>query len=184
MIDCGMRIRRHLWLTLLLAATLPGCNKPARDSAVEATPIPEPVAKTNTLETRRLGGAIDAYEQMPNAVTSSAVKKTMADLDGEIAELEARAAKTSGSEKDEAEMKRRNLTEYRDTQKARFELLQVKGSVGVAREPATDARSAEQKARDAAKDVGDKVEAGAKRAGDTLEKAGQNAKDAIREIGR
>src|SRR3954468_23995136 len=112
MIECGMRNRRQLWLTLLVAATLPACNNHGRSPTAEATPIPEPVAKTNTLETRRLGSAIDTYEQSPDADRSAAVKKAVADLDGEIAELEARVAKTSGGEKEEAEMKRRNLSEY------------------------------------------------------------------------
>src|SRR3954468_23681711 len=82
MIECGMRNRRQLWLTLLVAATLPACNNHGGGPTAEATPIPEPVAKTNTLETRRLGSAIDADEQSPDAARGAAGRKKEGEEEG------------------------------------------------------------------------------------------------------
>jgi hypothetical protein len=47
----------------------------------------EPVAKTKTLETSRLGAAVDSYEREPSAANHADVKKALADLDGESRNL-------------------------------------------------------------------------------------------------
>lgn len=72
-----------------LAFTLAGCDRKLTTVIVEpGTPIPEPVAKTRTAETSRLGDTIDRYEKEPTAANNAAVRKALADLDGEIAELD------------------------------------------------------------------------------------------------
>lgn len=130
-----------------------------------ATPAAEPVAKTKTLETARLGEAVDAYERNPTAENMADAKKAFAKLDGEIAELEAYIAKHSGSERAEAPAKHQNLTAYRTAETARFTTAQAKAPLTrTAPEAPTGAEKVENSARrvgnaieDAAKDVGDAV---------------------------
>ena len=136
-----------------------------------ATPVPEPVAKTKTLETARLGAAVNAYERSPSEITLADVKKALADLDGEIAELEGLVAKRSGGERDEAAAKLRNLQAYRAAETARFTAAQAAAPLGV--RPAGDARSGAQKLEDSAKRAGNTLEDAAKRTGDAI-------KDAVR----
>lgn len=155
-------------IAAVFAVTLQGCE---RVEVVPATPIPEPVAKTRTLETSRLGAAVDSYERNPRGVTLAEVKKALADLDGEIAELEALVAKRSGGERDEAAAKLRNLQAYRAAETARFTVAQAGATVGVP--PVGDARSGAQKVEDGAKRVGNTIDDAAKRAGDAI-------KDAVR----
>lgn len=138
-----------------------------------ATPIPlaEPVARTKTMETARLGEAVDAYQRNPTAENLADAKKAFAKLDGEIAELEAYVAKHSGSERAEAAAKRQNLTAYRTTETARLTAAQAKAPLT----PTTpaDGRTGAEKLEDSARRVGNTVEGAAKTAGDAI-------KDAVR----
>ena len=131
-----------------------------------ATPIPEPVAKTRTLETSHLGAAVNSYERNPSAENLADVKKAFADLDGEIAELEGLVAKRNGGEREEAAAKLRNLRAYRAAEAARLTVAQAGATVGVP--PAGDARSGAQKLEDAAKRTGNTLEDAAKRTGDAI----------------
>lgn len=158
-------------LTAVMLA-LTGCQRRAVVVEVApATPIPEPVAKTSTLETSRLGAAVAAFGQRPTDENRADVKKALADLDGEIAELEGLVAKRSGSGRDEAAAKLRNLQSYRAAEVARFNTSQAMAPLGA--RPAGDGRTGAEKIEDGAKRVGNTLEDAAKRTGDAI-------KDAVR----
>lgn len=167
-----MTHRLLLTLSLMAVVSLVACDRKVVVVEVPpATPMPEPVAKMRTLETSRLGAAVDAYEQRPSEENRADVKKALADLDGEIAELEALVAKRTGGERDEAAVKLKNLQSYRTAETARFTAAQAKAPLGV-REPA-DSRSGAEKLEEGAKRVGNSIEDAAKRTGDAI-------KDAVR----
>jgi len=146
---------------------------------VQTTPVPEPAAKTTTVETRRLSAAIDTFEKVPTEENKSSVKLAFAKLDGEIAELEDRVVKTDGTDRAEASAKLNNLQRYRDTESLRF----TKDLDGLALDatPPVDSRSAAQKAGDTAEMVGEKVENGGRKVERTLEKAARNTGEAIKD---
>lgn len=159
-------------LALVAALALLGCErKTVIVEVAPATPVAEPIAKTKTLETSRLGAAVDAYERRPSEETHADVKKALADLDGEIAELEGLVAKRTGDSHEEAAVKLRNLQTYRTAETARFAAAQAKAVVGV--RPSVDARSGADKIEDRAKRVGNSIEDAARKAGDAI-------KDAVR----
>lgn len=167
-----MNARLFLSLSVVALVAVAGCDRKVVVVEVPpATPMPEPVAKTRTLETSRLGGAVDAYEQRPSDENHADVKKALADLDGEIAELESLVATRTGAERDEAAVKLKNLQSYRTAETARFAAAQAKAPLGV-RAPA-DPRSGAEKIEDGAKRVGESIEDAAKRAGGAI-------KDAVR----
>jgi len=160
-------------LTVAAAVSFVGCERKTIVIEVPTTPVPEhPESKTKTLETARLGGAIDAYAQAPNAQNDAAVQKALAELDGEIAELKELVAKRSGESQAEAEAKLRNLQQYRTTETVRFAALQAKAGVTPS-VPPVDARSGGEKVEDTARKVGNTIEDAAKKVGDTV-------KDAVR----
>ena len=136
-----------------------------------ATPVAEPVAKTKTLETSRLGAAVDSYEREPTTANHADVKKALADLDGEVAELEALVAKRTGSEREEAAVKLKNLQAYRAAELTRFTAAQAKAPLSGAA-PA-DGRTGAEKVEDTARRVGNTVEDAARKTGDAI-------KDAVR----
>ena len=110
-------------------------------------PSAEPVAKTTTLETERLGAAIDTFEDTPTVENQSSVRLAFAKLDGEVAELDDRVVRTDGSDRAEASAKSVNLQRYRDAEMVRFTRAQ-EGAYLDKSLPA-DSRSAAQKVRDA-----------------------------------
>lgn len=154
----------------VLCAT--GCER--KTVVVEVAPPPpvaEPMARTKTMETSRLGAAVESYEREPTSANHAYVKKALADLDGEIAELEALVAKRGGSDREEAAVKMRNLQAYRAGEVARFTAAQAKAPLTV---PASrDGRTGADKAEDAARRVGDSIENAARKTGDAI-------KDAVR----
>lgn len=149
----------------------------------EATPAiassPKPVAITKTFETSRLATAIDAYIREPTALHDSAVEKAFADIAVEIAELQERAAKTTGSDRDEAIAKAKNLTDYRDAETLRF--AKAKAAVKGETQPPVDTRSGAQKIEDGAKDAANTVEDAAKDAGNAVKDAAEKTGDAIKD---
>lgn len=147
-------------------------RKPAVVVTVPTTPLPEPVPKTRTFETARLGAAIDQFERDPSASRQADVKKAMAELDGEIAELEELVAKRTGGERDEAALKLKNLQSYRTAEAARFATAQAKAPI-VPTTTTVDPRSGADKVDDAAKRAGHSVEKAVRDVGDAL-------KDAVR----
>ncbi len=157
---------------VVAALAVAGCERKAVVIELPpATPTPDPVAKTKTRETSRLGEAVDAYERQPDAGNQAAVKKALADLDGEIAELEGLVARRSGGEREEAAVKLRNLQAYRAGEVTRFNAAQVKAPLTP---PASaDGRSGAEELEDTARRVGNSVEDAARKAGDAI-------KDAVR----
>jgi hypothetical protein len=151
------------------ALTFAACDRPAPTAALPAssTPVPEPVAKTKTLETELLGRAVDTYESAPNAANAAAVDKATAKLDGEIAELQERVAKKGDPE---AEMKAKNLKSYRESEVVRFNVAKAKAAIGVGSPApaAPDGRTGADKMRDSAEKAADKVETGAQKAADAI----------------
>ena len=135
------------------------------------TPVGEPIARTKTLETSRLGAAVESYERAPSSANHADVKKALADLDGEIAELEVLVARRSGGDRDEAAVKLRNLKTYRAGEVARFTAAQA--NAPLAEPESRDGRTGADKAEDAARRVGDSVEKAARKTGDAI-------KDAVR----
>lgn len=154
----------------LVVVSLLGCEQKST-VVVPATPVPEPVAKTKTLETARLGSAIDAYERSPGAASQAEVRKALADLDSEIAELELLVARRTGADRDEAAAKLKNLRAYRAAEMARFTAAEGKGAVVPTAAP--DARSGAEKVEDAARRTGNAIE-------DAAQKTGDAVKDALR----
>jgi hypothetical protein len=148
----------------------------------KSTPAPDPVAQTKTLETSRLGAAVDDYERESSAVNSAAAKKAFAELDGEIAELQEYIPKHSGDERAKAATKLENLQSYRAAQALRFSAAQAKA--GLSDRGAVDARSGAEKAEDTARKVGDRIEDAAKKTGDSIEDAAKKTGDAIKDAVR
>ena len=95
-------------------------------SATPADLQQTPAAPTKTLETKKLGAAVDEYVGLPNDVNAAEVKQAFADLDGEIAELQSRVAQTTGNDQAEARAKLENLQTYRAAEFARFSVASVK----------------------------------------------------------
>jgi len=164
-------------LRLLIAATLTvatftGCER--KTVVVEvgpATSPAEPVARTKTLETSQLASAIDAYERTPTQEHRADVRKRFAELDGEIGELEALVTQRTGTSRDQAAAKLRNLQTYRAAETARFTASQAKVVAGVQTEG--DARTGAEKVEDGAKHVGRTLEDAAKRAGEAVKEVGR-----------
>lgn len=167
-----MKFAKLSLLAIAAALCLPGCERKTVIVEVPApTPIPEPVARTKTLETSRLGAAVDAYRSEPSAAHLADAKKALADLDGEIAELEALVAKRTGESREEAAVKLRNLQSYRAGEVARLTAAQAKAPLSGA-VPA-DGRTGAEKVEDSARRVGNTIEDAARKTGDVI-------KDAVR----
>lgn len=165
-----MKFSKALLIIFLGSFATLGCER--KTVVIElppATPIPEPVARTKTRETSRLGAAVDAYERQSTAGNLADVKKALADLDGEIAELEGLVAKRSGGEREEAAVKLRNLQAYRAAEITRLNAAQVKAPLTPP--PSADGRSGAEKVEDTAKRVGNSIEDAARRTGDAIKDA-------------
>ncbi len=146
-----------------------GCERKTVVVIEPPKPLAEPVAKTRTLETSRLGSAVDTFDREPNAANHAVAKKALAELDGEIAELEELVAKRSGSSREEAAVKLKNLQAYRAAEVTRFTVAQAKAPLGA--QPPVDARSGADKVEDTAKRVGNSIEDAAQKAGDAIKNA-------------
>ena len=159
--------RIRLLILTILAVPFVGCErKTVVVMEQPAPPLTEPAARTTTLETSKLGAAIDAYERGPTEEHRADVRKAFAKLDAEIAELEALVAQRTGTPRDEAATKMRNLQAYRAAETARFTALQAMVVAGVQTEG--DARTGAEKVEDGAKRVGRTLEDAAKRAGEAV----------------
>ncbi len=165
-----MKVQCFALFALVGGLATTGCDrKTVVIEVAPATPIADPVAKTKTLETSRLGGAVDAYERHPGAENHAAVKLALADLEGEIAELEVLVAKLTGGEREEAAVKLRNLQTYRAAELARFTEAQAKAPL--AAPASSDGRTGADKVEDTARRVGNSVEDAARKAGDAIKDA-------------
>jgi hypothetical protein len=165
-----MKLSATTFLALSLL-TLAACERKTIVIEVPpATPMPEPVSRTETMETHRLDAAVDAFDRNPTAENLADAKKAFAKLDGEIAELEAYVAKHTGSERAEAAAKLHNLTAYRTAETARFTAAQAKAPLT---RTAPDSRTGAEKVEDSARRAGNAIEDAAKNVGDAV-------KDAVR----
>jgi hypothetical protein len=166
-----------------LAFATSGCErKPTVVEPSPSTPVLDVEPKTKTLETMKLGRAVDVYEREPTTEHAADVKKALADLDGEIAELEALVAKRSGAEREEAAVKLRNLQTYRATQVMRFNVAQAKPGIPAPEE--RNGRTGAEKVEDAARRAGQSIEDAAKKTGDAVEDAARKTGDAIKDAVR
>lgn len=164
-----MKIRSFAALAALGAFMTMGCERKTvivEVPVASPTPVAAPVSHTKTLETSRVGAAIDTFNNSPTAENRADVKKAFADLDGEIAELESLVARRAGSERAEAAAKLKNLQQYRAAESVRFTAAQAKAPLA---SPArVDDRTGAEKVENSAKRVGNSVEDGAKRVGDAI----------------
>ncbi len=125
--------------------------------------ISDPVAKTKTFETARLGEAIDNYERTPSEQNKAAVSTAFAELDGEIAELETLVAKREGTDRAEPAAKLKDLQAYRTKESARFVVAQGKAAV-----TSPEVKNAADTVEDAAKRVGNSIENAARKTGEAI----------------
>lgn len=192
-------------LTALAAtALLAGCEKKpsvekaqeqaksAVESAKDAAKSASEAAKTATQavsgdafvkensEAQALKNALEKYEKEATPSNEAAVDAAITDVNGKIAELQEKAAKATGPEKDEASAQVKSLTEFRNEETARF------AKAKAAPTPA-EPQSSLQKLEDGAKNAGEAVKETATKAGDSLKetaaKAGEKLDDARESAG-
>lgn len=180
----SMNARFFLAASIGFALSLTACDRkttagePARP-VMPTTLSAEPVAKTSTFETARIAEAIKTFEKAPTVKNQSAVKLAFAELDGEIAELDDRVVKSTGSDRADAAAKLKNLQDYRDAETIRFAKAQV--GTGLEVTSPADGRSGTQKISDTATKVGESIKDGTQKVGRTLEKGAKNTGDAIKD---
>jgi len=167
-------IRTILVASIACSLIFTACER--RTTAGEPTPAQtpatqpaEPIAKTSTFETARLGTAINKFTKSPTAENQSSVQLAFAELNGEIAELEDRVVKTTGADRAEAAAKAGNLRKYRDSELIRFTEAQAFAAPEMS--PPADSRSGTQKMKDTASKVGKTIEKGAENTGDAIKNA-------------
>ncbi|MES2571095.1 MAG: hypothetical protein V4710_13695 [Verrucomicrobiota bacterium] len=181
-------MRGDYLLIATVALSLAACERKGSTVIVETRPPhsspAEAIPPITTRETKKLGEAIDSFQAHPTAEASAEVKKRFAELDGEIAELELSAAKSSGREQEEANAKVRNLQSYRMTEAARFTRIQGPSTDRLPSETPPDSRTATDKVEDKARDVGDRLEAGAKKAGEVIKDAAERTGEAVKDVVR
>lgn len=105
------------------ALCLGACGRKVPAAASTPTEVQDKAehdGKPRTMETRRLATAVDAYAQAQNPENDAAVRKAMADVDAELAELEDLLAKRYGREREKIGHKLRRLEAYRSEQTTRF----------------------------------------------------------------
>lgn len=117
---------RTLSLFLALAGSgLVGCQ---RQEPTKEASTPQPSGQTEDKkeqEPSRLAEAIDAYTQAQNPENDAAVRKAMAQVDGEMAELEDLVAKRHGRDREKVAARMRKLEAYRSEQITRFAAVQA-----------------------------------------------------------
>lgn len=164
-------------VSLLPLLNLTACQRRPVTEDSPAKPA-APSAETTTLETGRLGAAIDALAKTSNGENRSAVNLALAELDSEIAELQSLVLKAGGSDRAEASVKLDNLKRYRAEEMARLANLETATPFG---SPPPDSRSGSQKLEDAAENAGDKLEEGAEKVGDAIQDAAHKTGEAVRD---
>lgn len=136
-------------------------------SACEKKPqvVEKPTPTTTNFETSRLGVAIDGYIANPTEAHAADVQMAVAEIDGEIAELDQRAAAVTGAERIEAQVKADNLRAYRDKEKLRYTEAQARAKTNAAAEKT---ESTAEKVGDGVKDAADTVKDGVDKAVDAV----------------
>ena len=184
----GIMQRSAFILTLsILVPSFAACDRQPKTVVIEERrplEIAQPVSRSKTFETARLGRAIDAYETAPTARSSADVTDSFAELDGEIAELVGYISKHDGRERAEADRKLTDLRTYRAKENARYtaaQVIAVPTTAVVTPEPAgRNVGRVPEEVEDIARRAGDNVERAAKKVGDGLKDAADAVRDAVR----
>jgi len=148
---------------------LSACEKKP-DATVVEKPFPESVS----LETSRLGTAIDLYIKNPSSEHAAVVEGAFVRLDEEIAELDQRVPQSTGASRPEAQAKAANLREYRGKERVRFVAAQAQGRINDAKTTTTESG---EKAQQAARDTGESV----KDAADAVKEGVRNTVDTVKD---
>jgi|GEM_PF-4369236 len=119
-------------------------------------------------EAQALKSALEKYEKEATPSNEADVDQAITDVNGKIAELQEKAAKATGAEKDEATAQVKSLTEFRNEETARF-------AKAKAAPTPSEPQSSLQKLEDGAKDAGHAIKETAKSAGEKLKEAGESA---------
>jgi hypothetical protein len=149
-----MKVISSCILATTMVFVLPACEEKKPQTVEKPTP------SLSNRETERLGAAVDAYLADPTEARASDVERALAELDGEIAELDERVEKSSGGHREEAQRKAVPLRAYRDREKARF----------------TEARL-RAKTQEEVSTVGSRIEAAAEKVGDGVKDAVDTVKE-------
>ena len=155
---------------LLLFALLCSCED-KRPQVIE-----KPTPQTTNLETNRLGTTIDAYVQAPNLERAAEVDRAFAELNGEIAELDQRAANSNGDVRATAVSKAADLRSYRDKEHIRYLEAQVRAKSDEAKQSSSDMT---EKLKDAAQKTGEGVRDAAEAVKEGVEKSVDKAKEKL-----
>jgi len=147
-------------------------------------------------ETPSLAKAISAFKRNPTPENHSVVKVAFAKLDLDIAELDSRRLRSSGSERTALNAKIGDLQQYRADQARRLpsgtelasepstaERMKDKMTSGAHRIGSSvkhSARTAVAKTKEGAEIVAEKVESGATKTKRTLEKGAEKTKEALK----
>lgn len=127
-------------------------------------------------EAQALKAALEKYEKEATPPNEVAVDQAITDLNGKIAELQEKAARATGAEKEEATAQVKSLTEFRNEETARFARAQQSPT------PA-EPESTLQKLEEGAKGAGNAIKETAEDAGDKLKEASQSAGEALKRAG-
>jgi len=143
-----------------------------------------------------LAKAISAFKRNPTPENHSSVKVAFAKLDLDIAELDSRRLRSSGSERTALNAKMGDLQQYRADQAQRLprgtelatepstaEKMKDKMTSGahrIGRSVRSGAKTTVAKTKEGAEIVAEKVETGASKTKRTLEKGAEKTKDAIK----
>ena len=166
----GMNSRFILTLGIAALATV-GCDrKPQIIVTVPATPLPMPVARTATFETRALQKEIDAFDRDPSQTQFARVRKAFVEIDGEIEELVEHVAEKSGGAREEAARKLSDLLAYRTAEHNRFLRLESRTQL-----------QDRGYATDIAATPTPRVERGAERLGEKIDDAARKVEGGLRD---
>lgn len=117
-----------VFAVLAAVAGLTACHRKT-EVAIVAAPSPADDPQKPAEEDTRLTKAVNAYAAEQNAENDAAVRKAMADVDGEITALEELVAKRHGKERDKVATKLRRLEARRSEETTRFAAVQAKTSL-------------------------------------------------------
>ena len=120
-----------------------------------ATPIAEPIAKTKTPETLRLGSAVDDFEREPSENNYTSVKRALAGLDEGDCRSGGGGCQEERKRTSRSGVKQKNLQAYRTAEGARFTAAQAKAPLSAP--PSADARTGAGKSEDTANRVGNTI---------------------------
>ncbi len=121
-----MNLRTLSILAAAAAIGISGCRRSATASG-EGAPAPGagPGAEATPLAAPRLRAAVDDYKQAQNPENDAAVRRAMAEVNTEIANLEDLVAKRHGRDRQKVASKLRHLEAYLSEETTRFAEIQA-----------------------------------------------------------